>query len=242
MYNGIALATIANVSMKKLTSGASSPKSVIDILKNGSEKLVRQKAIEKVEADKKKAEKRLEKANREVKKASKKAAKAAKKAEGAFSAGMSSAPEAVVKTAFKAKDAAAAKIAVASVFHNTIAEVLNEKSQAGDFGPGKEDYVSFHRELVTGMVADLKSTISQEDLAFLGGVEALDEFCQELLEVQGMVEEPVQATTVTDVSVKSIDPVPEGMSIRANETVHEVPASMEGLQADVKRLAEKFGK
>lgn len=242
MYNGIALATIANVSMNKLTSGASTPKSVIDILKNASDKLVRQKAVEKVEAAKKKAEKRLTKANREVKKASKKAAKAAKKAEGAFSAGMPSASEAVVKTAFKAEDVAAAKTAVASVFHTSISEVLNQKSQAGDFAPGKEDYLSFHRQLAAEMVAGLKSSISKKDLALLGGVEALDEFCQELLEVQGVLDEPVQVTAVTDVSVKSIDPDPEGMSIRAGESVHEVPASMDGLRADVQRLAQKFGK
>ena len=35
---------------------------------------------------------------------------------------------------------------------------------------------------------------------------------------------------------------PAAPSIRANDQVHEVPASMEGLQADVARLNEKFGK
>ena len=53
----------------------------------------------------------------------------------------------------------------------------------------------------------------------------------------------LQERQITDVQeVRAIDPEPAPPSIRANDQVHPVPAAMEGLQADVQRLNEKFGK
>lgn len=120
-----------------------------------------------------------------------------------------------------------------------LAEHINGKVASGKVLPDNSNYVKelgkswrkVSEAFIKGAGEDLlKMFGSQEELAsFMASMEA--ELGLEDREITQVVE------------VQGIDPTqPVAPSIRANDQYHEVPASMEGLQADVARLNEKFGK
>jgi len=119
-----------------------------------------------------------------------------------------------------------------------LAEHINDKVVSGKVLPDNSNYIEelrkSWREIGESFIKEvgedlLKLFGSQEELAsFMASMEA--ELCLEERELTQVVE------------VQAIDPEPAAPSIRANDQVHEVPSSMEGLQAGVQRLNEKFGK
>ena len=271
MYMGIALTGLGKrVSGESLCGVAKSQSidSVIDVIKSGSKKLLSAQAEEKAEKAAKKAAKKVKEAAKAAKKVKKIKAKAAslseflakssaEKYEGAFQAGPASHVThddditTMVKVAAlrgltgnESEEEATAKM-VANVkefirgnLQTALAEHINGKVASGKVLPDNSNYVKelgkswrkVSEAFIKGAGEDLLKLFgSQEELAsFMASMEA--ELGLEERELTQVVE------------VQTIDPVPAAPSIRANDQVHEVPASMEGLQADVARLNEKFGK
>lgn len=120
-----------------------------------------------------------------------------------------------------------------------LADHINGKVGSGKILPDNSNYVKelekswrkVSESFIKGAGGDLLKLFgSQEELAsFMASTEA--ELGLDDREITRVVE------------VQTIDPAqPAAPSIRANDQTHEVPASMSGLQADVARLNEKFGK
>lgn len=272
MYMGIALAGLGKrVSGESLCGVAKSQSidSVIDVIKEGSEKLLSTQAEEKAEKAAKKAAKKAEEATKAAKKFRKMetvptslcgflAKSSAKKSEGAFQAGPTShvahdddisAVTLVAAlrglTGKESEEEAKAMVLtnmkefIRSNIQTALAGSINAKVANGKILPDNSNYVKelgkswrkVSEAFIKGAGEDLLKLFgSQEELAsFMASMEA--ELGLEDREITQVVE------------VQAIDPTqPVAPSIRANDQVHEVPASMEGLQADVARLNEKFGK
>lgn len=265
MYTGIALASLGKRASEKTGDSVAktqAPNSVTEVMERGREKLLAAQAEEKLE----KAAKKAAKAAKKVKKIEAKAASlrdflakdSAKKFEGGFRAGMVNHTAndtdiaAITKAAAlrgltgkESEEEAAAKMVanmkafIRSNLQAALAEHINGKVASGKVLPDNSNYVKelgkswrkVSEAFIKGSGEDLLKLFgSQEELAsFMASMEA------------ELHLEDREITQVVDVQV--IDPVqPAAPSIRANDQVHEVPASMEGLQADVARLNEKFGK
>lgn len=265
MYMGIALASLGKRASEKTGDSVAktqAPNSVTEVMKRGREKLLAAQAEEKLE----KAAKKAAKAAKKVKKIEAKAASlqdflaktSAKKFEGAFQAGQANHAAHDVDIAVLAKTAAlrgltgdeseeeaTAKMVanmkefIRSNLQAALAEHINGKVASGKVLPDNSNYV---KELGKSWrkVSEAFIKGSGEDLLKLfGSQEELASFMASMEAELGL--EDREITQVVDVQV--IDPVQSAApSIRANDQVHEVPASMEGLQADVARLNEKFGK
>lgn len=272
MYMGIALAGLGKrVSGESLCGVAKSQSidSVIDVIKRGSKKLLSAQAEEKAEKAAKKAAKKVKEATKAEKKARKIKTKtasfsellaktSAKKFEGAFRAGPTNHAvhdddiSAVTRAAafrgltgkeseeeVKAVVLANMKEFIRSNLQAALAEHINGKVTSGKILPDNSNYIkelgkSWHKvseSFIKGAGEDL--------LELFGSLEELASFMASMEAELGL--EDREITQV--VKVQGIDPAqPAAPSIRANDQVHEVPASMEGLQADVARLNEKFGK
>lgn len=120
----------------------------------------------------------------------------------------------------------------------SVAEDINAKVAAGVVQKDNSNYV---QELKKSW--ELASTIFLKEggddmIKLFGGIGKVAAF---MADIEASLN--LQERQITDVQeVRAIDPEPASPSIRANEQVHPVPAAMEGLQADVQRLNEKFGK
>ena len=271
MYMGIALAGLGSRVSGKSLGGVTTPSSinpVIEVLRNGGKKLLSIQAEEKAEKAAKKAAKKVKGAAKAAKKVKKIEAKAAslqdflaktsaKKSEGGFQAGpvghvtggndiatMAIAASLRGLTGDESEGEARAMVLanmkefIQSCLQTALAEHINGKVESGKVLPDNSNYVKelgkswrkVSEAFIKGAGEDLLNLFgSQEELAsFMASMEA--ELGLEERELTQVVE------------VQTIDPVPAAPSIRANDQVHEVPASMEGLQADVARLKEKFGK
>ncbi len=272
MYMGIALAGLGKRVSGGSPCGVAKSQSidsVIDVIKGGSKKLLSAQAEEKAEKAAKKAAKKVKEATKAAKKVKKIEAKAAslseflaktsaKKFEGGFQAGPTSHAvhdddiSAVTRAAalrgltgkeseeeVKAVVLANMKEFIRSNLQAALAEHINRKVTSGKILPDNSNYIKelgkswrkVSEAFIKGAGEDLLKLFgSQEELAsFMASMEA--ELHLEDREITQVVE------------VQAIDPTqPVAPSIRANDQVHEVPASMEGLQADVARLNEKFGK
>ena len=272
MYMGIALAGLGKqVSGESLCGVAKSQSidSVIDVIKSGSKKLLSAQAEEKAEKAAKKVAKKVKEAAKAEKKVRKIKAKtaslseflaktSAKKFEGGFQAGPASHVThddditTMVKVAAlrgltgnESEEEATAKMVtnmkefITINLQTALAENINGKVASGKILPDNSNYIKelgkswrkVSEAFIKGAGEDLLKLFgSQEELAsFMASMEA--ELHLEDREITQVVE------------VQAIDPTqPVAPSIRANDQVHEVPASMEGLQADVARLNEKFGK
>lgn len=272
MYMGIALAGFGKrVSEKAVGSITQTqvPNPVIEVMKRGSEKFLTARAEEKVAETAKKAARKVKEAAKAAKKVKKIEAKAAslqdflakasaKKFEGGFQAGSTNQVVHDVDIVDLAKTAAlrgltgeeseeeAKAVVLANMkefirsnLQTALAVKINAKVANGKILPDNSNYVKelgkswrkASESFIKGAGEDLLELFgSQEELAsFMASMEA--ELGLEDREITQVVE------------VRSIDPAqPAAPSIRANDQVHEVPASMEGLQADVARLNEKFGK
>lgn len=265
MYMGIALASLGKRASEKTGDSVAktqAPNSVTEVMKRGREKLLAAQAEEKLE----KAAKKAAKAAKKVKKIEAKAASlqdflaktSAKKFEGGFRAGTvnhianDTDIAAIAKTAAlrgltgnESEEEATAKMVanmkefIRSNLQAALAEHINGKVASGKVLSDNSNYVKelgkswrkVSEAFIRGSGEDLLKLFgSQEELAsFMASMEA------------ELHLEDREITQVVDVQV--IDPVQSAApSIRANDQVHEVPASMEGLQADVARLNEKFGK
>lgn len=127
---------------------------------------------------------------------------------------------------------------IRSNLQTALAGHINDKVASGKVLPDSSNYIEelgkswkeIGESFIKGAGEDLLKLFgSQEELAsFMASMEA--ELCLEERELTQVVE------------VQAIDPEPAVPSILANDQVHEVPSSMEGLQAGVQRLNEKFGK
>ena len=265
MYMSIALASLGKRASEKTGDSVAktqAPNPVIEVMKRGREKLLAAQAEEKLE----KAAKKAAKAAKKVKKIEAKAASlqdflaktSAKKFEGGFRAGMVNhiandtdiaalAKAAALRdlTGDESEEEATAKMVtnmkefIRSNLQAALAEHINGKVASGKVLPDNSNYIKelgkswrkVSEAFIKGSGEDLLKLFgSQEELAsFMASMEA--ELHLEDREITQVVE------------VQGIDPTqPIAPSIRANDQVHEVPASMEGLQADVARLNEKFGK
>lgn len=272
MYMAIALKSISNLTSVNVGTSVSSGQKgggVATILEKSNKKFLANSAEEKAEKAAKKAAKKVKEATKAAKKVKKIEAKAAslqdflaktsaKKFEGGFQAGPAnhvahdgdiaaitraaalrgltgreSEEEATVKMVANMKEF------IRSNLQGALAEHINGKVASGKVLPDNSNYVKelgkswrkVSEAFIKGAGEDLLELFgSQEELAsFMASVEA--ELYLEDREITQVVE------------VQGIDPTqPVAPSIRANDQVHEVPASMEGLQADVARLNEKFGK
>lgn len=272
MYMGIALAGLSKRVSGGSPCGVAKSQSidsVIDVIKKGSKKLLSAQAEEKAEKAEKKVAKKVKEATKAAKKVKKIEAKAAslqdllaktsaKKFEGGFQAGPAShvthygdiadlAKTAVLRGLTGEESEEEAKVMVMNNLKEFIrnnlqvalAEHINAKVANGRILPDNSNYVKelgkswrkVSEAFIKGSGEDLLKLFgSQEELAsFMASMEA--ELHLEDREITQVVE------------VQGIDPTqPVAPSIRANDQIHEVPASMEGLQADVARLNEKFGK
>lgn len=119
-----------------------------------------------------------------------------------------------------------------------VAEDINAKVAAGVVQKDNSNYV---QELKKSW--EVASTIFLKEggddmIKLFGGIGKVAAF---MADIEAGLN--LQERQITDVQeVRAIDPEPVAPSIRANEQVHPVPAAMEGLQEDVQRLNEKFGK
>ena len=270
-YINIVLASLDNLKASPMTTSAKSgsKNSVIEILEKSSIKFDAEEKAKKAEKAAKKAEKKVKEAAKAEEKVRKIKAKAtslseflaktsAKNSEGGFQAGPAShavqdddivilAKAALLRGLTGKESEEEAKAAVLanmkefirSNLQAALAEHINGKVANGKILPDNSNYVKelgkswrkVSESFIKGAGEDLLKMFSgQEELAsFMASMEA--ELHLEDREITQAVE------------VQGIDPTqPVAPSIRANDQVHEVPASMEGLQADVARLNEKFGK
>lgn len=272
MYMGIALAGLGKRVSGGSPCGVAKSQSidsVIDVIKKGSKKLLSTQAEEKAEKAAKKVAKKVKEAAKAEKKVRKIKAKAAslqdflaktsaKKSEGGFQAGPAShvahdtdiaaiTREAALRglTGRESEEEATAKMVanmkefIRSNLQAALAEHINGKVASGKVLPDNSNYVK-ELEKSWRKVSEAFIKGSGEDLLKLfGSQEELASFMASM-EAELHLEDR-EITQVVD--VQDIDPVQSAApSIRANDQVHEVPASMEGLQADVARLNEKFGK
>ena len=271
MYMGIALAGFGKRVSGESLSGVAKSQSinpVIDVIERGSKKFLSAQTEKKAEKAAKKAAKKVKEAAKAAKKAKKIEAKAtslsdflakasAKKFEGGFQAGSTSHDGDVdiadlVKTAAlrgltgeeseeeaKAMVLANMKEFIWSSLQVALAEHINAKVASGKVLPDNSNYVKelgkSWRKVSEGFI---KAT-GEDLLKLFGSQEELASFMASMEAKLGLEDREISQV----VEVQGIDPAqPAAPSIRANDQIHEVPASMEGLQADVARLKEKFGK
>jgi hypothetical protein len=119
-----------------------------------------------------------------------------------------------------------------------LAEHINGKVASGKVLPDNSNYVKELGKSWRKVSESFIKGVGEDLLKLFGSQEELASFMASMEAELGLEER--ELTQVVEVQV--IDPAPAAPSIRANDQVHEVPASMEGLQADVARLNEKFGK
>ena len=272
MYMGIALASLGKRASEKTGDSVAktqAPNSVTEVMKRGREKLLAAQAEEKLEKAVKKAAKKVKEAAKAEKKAAKIEAKAAslseffaktsaEKYEGAFQAGPASHAvhdddiETMAKIAAlqgltgkeSEEEAKAVVLANMKEFIDThlqaaLAESINAKVANGKILPDNSNYVKELGKSWRKVSESFIKGAGEDLLKMFGSQEELASFMASMEAELGL--EDREITQVVD--VQDIDPVQSAApSIRANDQVHEVPASMEGLQADVARLNEKFGK
>ena len=271
MYMGIALAGLGKrVSGESLCGVAKSQSidSVIDVIKGGSKKLLSAQAEEKAEKAAKKVAKKVKEAAKAEKKVRKIKAKAAslqdilaktsaKKSEGGFQAGPASHVvhddiSAVTRAAalrgltgkeseeeVKAVVLANMKEFITINLQTALAESINGKVASGKILPDNSNYIKELGKSWRKVSEAFIKGAGEDLLELFGSLEELASFMTSMEAELGL--DGREITKV--VEVQGIDPTkPVAPSIRANDQIHEVPASMEGLQADVARLNEKFGK
>lgn len=269
MYIGIALQRLSGNFGQTENNTSADIKCQEDLFLRANQKLLLERDEEKAEKAAKKVAKKVKEAAKAEKKVRKIKAKtaslseflaktSAKKFEGGFQAGPAShvahdgdiaaiTREAALRglTGRESEEEATAKMVtnmkefITINLQTALAENINGKVASGKILPDNSNYIKelgkswrkVSEAFIKGAGEDLLKLFgSQEELAsFMASMEA------------GLHLEDREITQV--VEVQGIDPVQSAApSIRANDQVHEVPASMEGLQADVARLNEKFGK
>lgn len=120
----------------------------------------------------------------------------------------------------------------------TMAEDMNAKVASGVVQKDNSNYIQeLKKSWETASTIFLKEG-GDDMIKLFGGIGKVAAF---MADTEASLN--LQERQITDVQeVRTIDPEPALPSIRANDQVHPVPAAMEGLQADVARLNEKFGK
>lgn len=272
MYMANALKGISNLTSVNVGTSVSSGQKgggVATILEKSNKKFLANAAEEKAEKAAKKMAKKMKKAikaGEKVKKAESKnsalqgflAKSSAEKYEGAFQAGPASHAvhdgdiAAITRAAAlrgltgreseeeaTVKMVANMKAFIRSNLQAALAENINGKVASGKVLPDNSNYVKELEKSWRKVSESFIKGAGEDLLKLFSGQEELASFMASMEAELGL--EDREITQVVD--VQAIDPVQSAApSIRANDQVHEVPASMEGLQADVARLNEKFGK
>ena len=271
MYMAIALKSISNLTSVKVGTSASSSQNgggIATILEKSNKKFLINAAEEKAEKAAKKVAKKMKKAIKAGEKAKKAESKnsalqgflaksSAEKYEGAFQAGPAShvAHDADIATMVKAaalrgltgneseEEATAKMVANMKEFirgnlQAALAEHINGKVASGKVLPDNSNYVKELGKSWRKVSESFIKGAGEDLLKLFGSQEELASFMASMEAELGLEER--ELTQVVEVQV--IDPEPAAPNIRANDQVHPVPAAMEGLQADVARLNEKFGK
>ena len=272
MYMAIALKGISSLTSVNVGTSVSSGQKgggVATILEKSNKKFLANAAEEKAEKAAKKAAKKVKEATKAEKKARKIKAKtasfseflaktSAKKFEGAFRAGptnhavhdddISAVTRAAALRGLTGKESeeevkavvlANMKEFIRSNLQAALAEHINGKVTSGKILPDNSNYIKELGKSWRKVSESFIKGAGEDLLELFGSLEELASFMASMEAELGL--EDREITQV--VEVQGIDPAqPAAPSIRANDQVHEVPASMEGLQADVARLNEKFGK
>ena len=271
MYMAIALKSISNLTSVKVGTPASSSQNgggVATILEKSNKKFLINAAEEKAEKAAKKVAKKMKKAIKAGEKAKKAESKnsalqgflaksSAEKYEGAFQAGPAShaAHDTDIATMAiaaslrgltgdesegeaKAMVLANMKEFIQSCLQTALAEHINGKVASGKVLPDNSNYVKELGKSWRKVSEAFIKSAGEDLLNLFGSQEELASFMASMEAELGLGEREITQV----VEVQTIDPEPAAPSIRANDQVHEVPSSMEGLQAGVQRLNEKFGK
>lgn len=119
-----------------------------------------------------------------------------------------------------------------------VAEDINAKVAAGVVQKDNSNYVQELKKSWEAASTTFLKEGGDDMIKLFGGIGKVAAF---MADTEASLN--LQERQITDVQeVRAIEPEPASPSIRANDQVHPVPAAMEGLQADVARLNEKFGK